>query len=143
MHWISPSGIYRLDTAAAVIVEEVHPPAYVDGGRNDVEQAVTVKVLHDAAAGLLVDVQARRCGDFCKRFDVVIRNQSGGGHSHSWRNRTRITIHRHRGDVEQPLHDRIVGAGPLDRVAQAEQGVADAGIIVGAGRTGLLVAHDL
>ena len=69
---------------------------------HDVEEAVVVKVFHNAAPGQAEDIQPEGRGLVEEATNVGVRGKDGRGNEMGGWHRVRIFAHGHIGDVEQP-----------------------------------------
>ena len=89
------------------IVEQSERVLETAGGRDDIEQAIAVKIFYDTPSGVARDVDPCRPSRIVEVADVIIGGKYGGRYQPGRWNFVRILPQSHIGCIEQPTSYQI------------------------------------
>ena len=101
------AGRQILERAVAAIAIEAHGALWIDRGGDDVEEAVAVEVLHDAATGQIEGIDAQLLGDVRESSDVGVGLERARRDAISIRQTVGMGAERHVREVQQPAHLQV------------------------------------
>jgi len=96
--------------SVALIFEVGHGDALIEGGRDDIEEAVVVEVLHDGPSGLVEMIQSGEMADIAEASDVEFGvERATEVESIAGVDLVGPFSERHMGQVQEPLGVQVVG----------------------------------